>query len=937
MNDFDLTLDAVKMTECYLGLLFSHSTESKMKIEVALPTSATTKQRGDLLESLAEKLLTAQSYEVIKEIRFTAVELDLLCRHKVNGKEIYVECKAYRDKNIDANILKNLAGTRVLKDYSEAWLISTSDYGKEAKGFISEWQAKPKELASSLSFYTPDMVINSLISSGIIKSPPNDKAEEFLGSENLIGEWVLLITAYGNFWAAAILSGGIPSSVICYYAKNNELVKDNLLLQKISATDTTLSDLDFTFIDNKPKNEISKEEIIDVALVQTGEEWSDYRPARPKDFVGRTKDINYIYDFFKKIANRETNTRVFALTGDSGMGKSSLIAKIVSKSKNQSYKNKHFIYAVDVRAATTPNYIYSALLQSLKEAQRNNFGNKNIELTISDVSNPLNSESIRTYLASLAQQQQLIVLIFDQFEELYSKVDLYDVFNRAKSLLLCTAALKENFCLGFAWKSDSTTHSEHPAYFFWHELSDYRLTRKLSPFSDGESNAVVNIFEKEINQRLHNDLRHNIIVSSQGYPWLLKKLCIHLYEKINSGVEQTALLENRLNIASLFNNDLKELNQAERTCLNFVAEKAPVDWFEVIELSGSDTLSSLIHRRLVIRSGDRLNIYWDIFREYILTGRVPVIPLRYLPSTDFSSVYKVANVLQHDHPLSVQNIVDKVGLSEGTVMNIGSDINMFEIATRESGEYLLNRELEVGNELGFLRKIREKFKKHAFTLALQSRTLSTVITANEAIGILKNIFHNSTYADKTWHTYTIRLCRWLEICGFLSSFSNGWIYRDQGDVVADRVKTPFRIHSGKIFTAAAPPTTVLETLEWIIHQESIVKKDPLPKGYRNALSVLARFFLIIYDQEKSFPNIAKIGKYPSLKEAIWVSANTEQTLVEVVKLIDIQGNISNREIGHYMAEKYALPWSESSKKRTGGALKTWAHWLNENKNTIKLY
>ena len=100
-----------------------------MKIEVALQKSSSTKERGDLLESLAEKLLSAQSYEVIKEIRFTAVELDLLCRHKISGKEIYVECKAYRDKNIDANILKNLAGTLVFKDYAEAWLISTGEYG----------------------------------------------------------------------------------------------------------------------------------------------------------------------------------------------------------------------------------------------------------------------------------------------------------------------------------------------------------------------------------------------------------------------------------------------------------------------------------------------------------------------------------------------------------------------------------------------------------------------------------------------------------------------------------------------------------------------------------------------------------------------------------------------------------------------------------------
>lgn len=150
-----------------------------VKIEVAVSSSASTKEKGDLLENLTAQLLAAQSYEVIKEIRFTAVELDLLCRHKISGKEIYVECKAYRDKPIDANILKNLAGTKELMDYSEAWLVSTAEYGKEAKGFIQLWKSKPPAQAISLSFYEPKDVISALTSAGIIKPPPEYKAIDY--------------------------------------------------------------------------------------------------------------------------------------------------------------------------------------------------------------------------------------------------------------------------------------------------------------------------------------------------------------------------------------------------------------------------------------------------------------------------------------------------------------------------------------------------------------------------------------------------------------------------------------------------------------------------------------------------------------------------------------------------------------------------------------
>lgn len=909
-----------------------------MKIEVALHKSSTTKERGDLLESLTEKLLSAQSYEVIKEIRFTAVELDLLCRHKISGKEIYVECKAYRDKKIDANILKNLAGTLFLKNYAEAWLISTSEYGKEAKGFTNEWKAKEKEQATRLSFYDPKRVIESLISSGVIKKQPVDLAAEYIGSENLIGEWVLLITYYGIFWAAATLAGGIPSGVLCYYAKNNELVDDADLLSNLANTDTSLNTLNFK-IPKANKTKLVEMDFIkttSVVQVQTGEAWSDYRPARPEDFVGRIKDINYVFDFFKNVREDSTKTRIFAVTGNSGMGKSSFIAKLRSKAENYQNKNKYFVFPVDVRAATSPDYIYSSLLQALKNAQIEGFGNQAIQLVLSDVGSPLNSESIKSYLESLEAKNQLIALVFDQFEELYSKPELYEVFEKAKSLLLSAASIKMNFCLGFAWKSDSTTHSEHPAYFFWHQLADYRITRKLTPFSDRESNAVINLFEKEIDEKLHHDLRHNLVASSQGYPWLLKKLCIHLYEKVDNGINQTDLLENKLDVASLFKEDMESLNPAESSCLRVIAQRAPVDWFEIIEISGPDTLKSLIDRRLVIRSGDRLNVYWDIFREYILTGSVPVIPLRYLPSTDFSSLYKVVKHLNHQTKTSVQELVLKAKLSEGTIQNIGSDMIMFGVVTRESGLYTLSEDIENCDEIEILRAIREKFSKHAFTYAIKDIASHSVVNVNSLIEVLKQLYSDNKYADKTWHAYTVRLCRWLELCGFIEPSGNGWVFRDQGDVITERVKSERKRRKSNIFTAPASPALALETLNWLIENGSVGNNEPKPKGYRNALSVLKRFELIVVENKRYYVDNVKMQKFSDKKEALWISANSEEVLLDIVKILDSDNQLSGKEIGDFIAEKYELNWTEGSRVRNGGAIRQWASWLYEGRNSSEI-
>lgn len=101
-----------------------------------------------------------------------------------------------------------------------------------------------------MSFYNPSRVIDALKSSRVIIPPPETDLLNLVKDENIIGEWTLLITTYGRFWAAACLPSGIPSAVILFYAKNGALIEDEDLLKNISSTDTTLNSLDFLFIKN---------------------------------------------------------------------------------------------------------------------------------------------------------------------------------------------------------------------------------------------------------------------------------------------------------------------------------------------------------------------------------------------------------------------------------------------------------------------------------------------------------------------------------------------------------------------------------------------------------------------------------------------------------------------------------------------------------------
>lgn len=78
-------------------------------------------------------------------------------------------------------------------------------------------------------------------------------------------------------------------------------------------------------------------------------------------------------------------------------------------------------------------------------------------------------------------------------------------------------------------------------------------------------------------------------------------------------------------------------------------------------------------------------------------------------------------------------------------------------------------------------------------------------------------------------------------------------------------------------------------------------------------------------------NLDRIGKFSSYSEAIWISANSESILLEVVKLIEANTDISGIDIGEAIAGKYELSWTEASRKRNGGAIRQWALWLHEGK------
>jgi len=578
--------------------------------------------------------------------------------------------------------------------------------------------------------------------------------------------------------------------------------------------------------------------------------------------------------------------------------------------------------AIDMRGARSPAYISAALVKCLQNAQKKGFGNT-IEINLTNPRSPLSSPSIDNYLQSVKNKGQFICLIFDQFEELYSKPELYNIFHAAKDIMIDVASYSGAMGLGFAWKTDSTTQHDHPAYYTWHELADHRREFKLKSFNKGEISKALTAFEKEAKFKLPAEIRHQISHSCQGFPWFLKKLCIHLYENsdISDGNNSTIL---EIDVATLFQNDLQPLELKEKTCLNLIASKAPADWSEIIEHSGVSVVNSLINKRLIVRSGDRLNIYWDIFRDYLLTNNAPIVPFNYIPSTDISSMIKVSLLLNHNDYISSEKVAAKTNLKERTVWNIGADLVLFGVAERSSTNFKLHKKISSPDSKMVLNQIRNQVERHSLKIMLYRNFQGQTIRKQEIADCLKQCFPDEKYTHKTWNIYVNRFLSIFLVVGFLVRVGSNFTVHDSGGVVSNVSRISKR---SEAFTAMASPAKVCKALEFAQNHNSF--EESKNRGYRNALHVLGRFNLIDIRNGIIYVNKDVINRYRSINEAVWSSAKAEFSITICIKEIRRNQNISGNEIGKLISDEFSLNWTAASMTRTGAALKKWAMWIIE--------
>jgi hypothetical protein len=533
-----------------------------------------------------------------------------------------------------------------------------------------------------------------------------------------------------------------------------------------------------------------------IAEVQSGEDWYDYKPAPAELFIGREALKSNIFNFFTKALKNESKNRVFYLNGNSGWGKSSLINAIKATSQNKYYRNRMYTVALDCRSASSENFVVKAFEKAINKSFADEFVSKDSlkSQNPSFTSNYslLDSTFIIDYLAQLKASGKLLVLIFDQFEDVFRKAKIFKYFYK---FLSDVGEVQANIIVGFSWKSEFLIQAESDTYSYFQQAKDQAVQFEVSEFGIKETNGIIKQLEGSLSLiekkkvTLESALKNRLVEGSQGFPWLIKKLCIHVFNEIKSGSKTEDLIDDNLNIESLFKADLSKIVKREQQVLELVAQKAVstelFDENDINEYNFSNEIKSLIDKRLIIRSGYYYNVYWDTFRDYLVTGKVPNIHQGYIFKQGPTPCLKVFLSFSKNRTQSFEDLLknqeQKIG--KGALYNILIELRKLELIRKKKGEdvFQVNEKTKITADY-FKNEIRNKVK--GYSTYHQLRELSSEhIEPDQITEVLKSAFKGLSHKDATWKTYTNYFSSWinyleLELSDKIKSLTKGKPLKD---------------------------------------------------------------------------------------------------------------------------------------------------------------
>ncbi len=721
--------------------------------------------RGKLFEKLMAEVLRHYGYSIDRtpNVNYAGMEIDIEGKAIATNIPLYAECKCYENE-IDSSKLQAFYGK-----YMALWLrdkrcqglfIALPGINSHAKGFYRDNCEGKSEITVILM--EEDKVLEAIFQT-VASTTPDAISRAINTRMGTPGDWLVLYTDKGLFWVQYVIppGGGIPRFIALFNSLGEPLL-DRATIEYLTLLYPELADFDIITIGTMPlQTPVTHEDAEEIVEVRGSSACFEYQfPASPNFFVGRQSVLAELHSFVTKVINKETSSRGVLFEANSGWGKSSVVLASVDGLN----KMGHFAVAIDSRSASSSQFILRVVDYALKQ-----FGNFNGLLSEKSIPTTITGfdGAVRALLnvgKVLESNRKIMFIFLDQFENIFL---LQDALRRIRDLYLKVCDAQTNVVFGFSWKTDLIGLTNEFPYQLRDAIKDSSKHIVLDTFSDVETNVLLNKLGEELRAPLRGDLRFFLSEFSQGYPWLLKKLCAHVKAQRDTGILQSDIANRLLNVEELFKEDLRGLSSEEGEALKRIAKAAPISISELGEEFRPEVVQSLVNARLVVRIGNKYDVYWDIFRDYLNAGRVP-IQENYILRVPVGGVLKATKLLvEADGILSTSEFRQSAGLSERSYYNVARDMRLLGIAAVDDGKVKLLINLSMDSKgldvLPMRIHLRDRLSRNRLvSLIMDSLKVEGSLAVNEVSSLLAKWCPYISATDKTWQIYARIFAGWID-------------------------------------------------------------------------------------------------------------------------------------------------------------------------------
>jgi len=907
--------------------------------------------RGKLFEELIRILFRSYGYEILDlALNYAGMEIDVVGKNQLSDEPIYAECKCY-DKPVDSPQLQAFAGkffARWKKNNRALGIfIALPSLNGYAKTFYKENFENDQNTKFRLLEKTE---ILSKIYEVMVCVGPEHVGQQIPENLGTPGDQVLLYTDNnGLFWAQYVIpvGGAIPTQ-IAFFDRQGRVVSDKDSIEYLIGLNTEFSAFELLNISRSGSPQLASlpsntEQIVEV---RGGSAWFEYQfPASPQFYVGRDDVFAQIDAFTEQVSERKTSARGLLIIANSGWGKSSTVLTAVDRLG----KKGHYAIAVDSRSVSSSQFILRVIEHIFRKFT--NFEgllDARSTLTISGF------EGAVDLLVELGTQLQkhgkLLFIFLDQFENVFFQ---NDALKHVRDLFLRLCDVQTNIVMCFSWKTDIIGQVDSFPYHVREDITRSSVVIPLNIFSLVETDMLLDYLETELHSRLRNDLRFFLSEFSQGYPWLLKKLCAHVKSQCEQGVPQTQLAYSLLNVEELFQSDMKGLLSEEEEALKQIAKRVPISATEIGEEFSTEVVRALVDRRLLVRVGAKYDIYWDIFRDYLNTGRVPVqenYMLRVQAARVLKTIRRLHQAISEGKVLELTDVYSlNPDVSSGTLVNIIHEMKLLGlIVTDENqGTIKLPHELFV-NTLSFEQSLQGHLYERLQRNILVAR-LVEILNQEGEIAIARAAYLLQTWcpyisaSPKTWQTYARIFAGWMKAAGLASPVNQtGLIIRAEPDMV-HREYGLIDVEKGKRNrnlmglpnVQIGPIETALVRLMEAVENGTRIDLTGFTKTtWLKALASLENLGFII-KQPRSITVLPIASEYFSAaldqrKEILANQALSIDPFEKFIKILDENKvlGLSLSDLGLVLEERLRVDWADSTAKGNAKIMLNWARHLS---------